>query len=363
MAHQMTKLEQAKARLCTRSVFFPMLIMSTPIDPDETLPTMATDGVSIWYNTNYVDQQEIDVIISLLVHEIMHIILRHCIRRGKRDPQLWNMAADFAVNAVLMENGFQLWQGALYNRDFAGMTAETIYDILAKDASKRPSKPDTAGEDLKEPKNLTDEKREQIEQNVRGRVAQAATQARMAGQMSDGLERLVGEMMTAKIPWEQVLLEFMQSLVAELESWNRRNRRMVDLFLPAKHNTSMGPLTIICDTSGSIGDDTFKMVLGEITYIAEAVQPELIRIVWCDSQVHGEQVFEKGDEIKLIPRGGGGTDMRVALTHVEQYEPVVVILITDGYTPWPRIETDYPLLVLCTTEVVPPIGTTIYVKT
>ena len=85
--------------------------------------------------------------------------------------------------------------------------------------------------------------------------------------------------------------------------------------------------------------------------MADLVQPERIRAVWCDSRVKHDETFEMGDPIKLHPMGGGGTDMRVALRYVEQYEPEVVVMVTDGHTPWIEQTCQFPLIVLCTTDV------------
>ena len=41
--------------------------------------------------------------------------------------------------------------------------------------------------------------------------------------------------------------------------------------------------------------------------------------------------------------------------------PIVCILITDGYTPWPKRDPDYPLIILCTTDQQCPIGQVIRV--
>ena len=93
------------------------------------------------------------------------------------------------------------------------------------------------------------------------------------------------------------------------------------------------------------------------------IKPSLIRVIWADdADCSRMETFEPEEELLLHPKGGGGTDMRLPLRYVEQFEPMVVILITDGYTPWPD-STPYPLLVLCNTDVVAPIGDTIRVTT
>jgi predicted metal-dependent peptidase len=113
---------------------------------------------------------------------------------------------------------------------------------------------------------------------------------------------------------------------------------------------------LIGDTSGSIGNDELVKYMSEAAAIAEEVRPEHIRIMWADTRVAGEQVFEEGEPITPKPMGGGGTDMRVPLREAEQYEPEVVVLFTDGYTPWPDGEPPFPLIVCCTTETEVPIG-------
>ena len=73
---------------------------------------------------------------------------------------------------------------------------------------------------------------------------------------------------------------------------------------------------------------------------------------WADTQVKGEQVFSASEFAfsKLKPCGGGGTDMRNPLKHVEQYNPQVVVLLTDCYTPWPDTPCPFPVICISTTK-------------
>ena len=101
----------------------------------------------------------------------------------------------------------------------------------------------------------------------------------------------------------------------------------------------------------------------EINGIAAQVRPERIRVVWTDDKESASvQVFERGEPMEFHPVGGGGTDMRKPLKYVEQYDPIVVIMFTDGYTPWPTVEPDYPLIVVCTTDAPCPVGRVIRMK-
>jgi predicted metal-dependent peptidase len=113
---------------------------------------------------------------------------------------------------------------------------------------------------------------------------------------------------------------------------------------------------MIGDTSGSIGNEELTKYIGEAAMIAEDVRPERIIFLWADTKVAGVQEFEEGDPIVPKPKGGGGTDMRVPLKKALDYQPECVVLFTDGYTPWPDVEPDFPLIVCCTTDAPVPVG-------
>ncbi len=182
--------------------------------------------------------------------------------------------------------------------------------------------------------------------------------ARMAGKLTGELARMVDDMLQTKVSWTDVLRDFMLKVVKSRDSWVRRNRRFTKIYLPTRHDRRMGPIVFIPDTSGSMWGDDMEKICSEMAHCASQTQPESIRVLWADTAVKGEQLFEVSDfeYSKLEPKGGGGTDMRVPLKYVEQYDPQVVVLMTDGYTPWPDVEPPFPLIVICTTDVACPIG-------
>jgi predicted metal-dependent peptidase len=345
-------------------VFFASIILSTEMLVNNDIPTAATDMVKIYYNENFIKELDNDVILFVLAHEVMHIILKHGLRRHNRDKELWNIACDYAINYQLKHAGFKLWPKALYAAEYADMSAEQIYDLLVEETDNAGGYGDPLTGDLMDAPTMGDPtKTAEIEHQISQKVAIAATQARMAGKMPAGLDILVKGILTPEVPWPDLLREYMLSVVKEDESWSRRNRRF-EVVLPGTYSEQMGELVIIGDTSGSTGyAGYYARIAGELNAIKDMVKPERTRVVWADDEDCSlEEVFEPGDDIDLHPKGGGGTDMRKPLAFVEKYDPCIVILITDGYTPWPD-EVPYPLIVLCTTNVEAPIGRTIHVTT
>lgn len=379
----MKLVQKAKAMMLIKHVFFASLLLSTKCEENKRLPTAATDGVKVMYNPDFIEGLgDVQLVMFVLIHEIMHIILKHNIRRGLRDPMKWNIACDFAINWMLKKNGVMVWEHCCCDEKYDGMSAEQIYEEREQEAKKKkggggggsgpPSKgkrgegkPDNGdpgdqggmGQDVIEPDVIDAATKAEIESAVAQKIANAANMARMQGKMSADFERLVDGALNPPLPWQALLREFMTSSAKNDESWNRRNRRFHEYYLPTRFSEAMGEIVVIGDTSGSMGDNVFAQIGEELNEIVEQVKPERVRVIWADDhECKLEEIFEPGDDIVLHPKGGGGTDMRKPLIHVEQFDPIVVVLITDGETPWPKSDPPYPLIVCCTTRANCPVG-------
>jgi len=395
MANQkLDKLTQARSRLLIKHPFFATLVLNTDIIPEERIPTAATDGVKIYYNPQFFEALSVDHVMFVLAHEVMHIALYHCERVMGRIHKKWNYATDYVINWMLKKEGFAVLECALLERKYGDHASEVVYDMLPDPPPPPPGgggqcdegQPGggttqagncdgvTDGDAPGTPGNMPDEKMggdllpyptndpDEIakeRQKIKQKISQAATNARMAGSMSAGIERIVEEILDPKVPWEDLLRDYMTRLAYDDEDWTVRDRRFTDVILPAMQSeTHMGRVGFIVDTSGSVTDKELAQVSAELTSISEDLRPEGILVVWADTEVAGEQEYEVGDELK--PMGGGGTDMRVPLAHMEQYDDLdVVVMVTDGYTPWPKVEPPYPLIVVCTTDREVPVGSVV----
>src|SRR6478735_4929155 len=125
------KLTRARTQLLLNQPFFGTLCLRLKLVPGE-LPTMATDGRRIVYDPAFVDELTPAELEAVLAHEVLHCALGHHCRRGVRDPQLWNEAADLAINPILIGNGFTLPAGALLDPGFHDLSAEEIYARLSE---------------------------------------------------------------------------------------------------------------------------------------------------------------------------------------------------------------------------------------
>lgn len=408
----MEAIDIAQSRTCLKHGFYATPMLSTPIIPKKC-GTAATNMKEIFYDPDWFKELDLEEIIFVLCHEVLHILLKHELRRGTRHHRIWNVACDVVINRILVEGKVGTMPPiGIFDKEglYKGMSEEQIYDKLLQQAKSNPKKGkgkgpkkgqqgagspgDEKGEggkpepgegsggdqetnepgefegisglgddwdgDLEPlPADMTKDEIVVLERAIDGKLAQAAAMGRLIGKMPGELERILEQLLNPAVPWQDLLRDYMTRVVHEDESWNRRNRRFYDVYLPAKHNERMAGMTIIGDTSGSIGPDDYARIATEIKAIIEDVNPEFIRVVWADTRVAGVQELKPEDFTgpkDLKPKGGGGTDMRVPLEKVVEYDPPIVVLITDGYTPWPDREPPYPLIVVCTTGVNVPIG-------
>ena len=355
----MSNMSKAKGKLFVQHVFYASLILQTPLVIDNTIPTAATDMKKIYYNEKFINSLTVDVVMFVIVHEVMHIMFKHGLRRNNREHEKWNIACDHAINLILKKGGFSVWPNAYCDAKYEGMSAEQIYIALDEEEKKKNGGKATcnggfgAGDLVEAPGGMTPEDVAEVERGIQQKVATAFAQAKMQGQMPAGLNAIVEGIINPPAPWQQLLREHMTRVVHNDESWSRRNRRFRTFVLPTKHRLGRGEVVIIGDTSGSM-EGYFAQIGAEISEVVEQTSPERTRVIWADdTDCALEEIFEMGEPIELHPKGLGGTDMRKPLKFVERYDPEIVLLITDGYTPWPS-EVPYNLIIACSTNVTVP---------
>ena len=155
------------------------------------------------------------------------------------------------------------------------------------------------------------------------------------------LPRAITEILDPQVNWRHELADFVTASCRGNDeyTWRKFNRRQIanDIYLPTVEDETIGEVVVPIDTSGSIGQEQLNEFAGELVSIAEAVQPERIRILWWDTKVHGEQIFEPADfqsiASLLKPKGGGGTRVSSVAEYINKHQIKAdcVVVFTDGY--------------------------------
>ena len=132
---EQTKVSRSITRLVISHPFFGSMALSLKIEADEEISTMCTDGKFIKWNPDFVANMSEEETTGVMAHEVMHVGMKHNLRRGDRDPERWNIACDYVINPILIEAGFSLPAGGLYDEQYADLPAERVYDMLPEDVS------------------------------------------------------------------------------------------------------------------------------------------------------------------------------------------------------------------------------------
>jgi predicted metal-dependent peptidase len=128
----MKRVLRARAQVIQALPFYGTLLCHLKLVESSIRPTMATDGISLLFNPSFVATLSDSQIRFVLVHETLHCAYGHHVRRGKRDPLMWNKAADYRINADCIAQGLDATiPGILIDPSLASLGAsESIYAYL-----------------------------------------------------------------------------------------------------------------------------------------------------------------------------------------------------------------------------------------
>lgn len=358
------KIAKAKLWLMINHPFFGALLAGMKIEPREDLPikTAGTDGERIYYDPGFIDKQTVEQTSFVLMHEVMHAAMLHALRCRDRDRMLWNVATDYAINLLIVDD-FKFGSspqslpncgpdgGILLDREYAGMTAEEIYDQLKQSCRVRSIPLD----ELLEPgsgggEGISPERAKELEQHWRDRLQQAATVAKMAGKLPQNAARLVDRLTEPKVNWKSLLHEFVERALGGRDDywWRLPNRRFVGLgcYLPSMYEMRTPPLVVAIDTSGSISEQELRAFISELNGIREQTRPTATHVLYIDALIARVEQYEPDEDIDPRPAGGGGTDFRPAFKWIREQgiRPCALIYFTDGHGPAPAAPPEYPVL-------------------
>jgi predicted metal-dependent peptidase len=361
LAHALFKLSRQEPFFSTLAFYLDPVFSDAP-----TLPTAATDGLRVWLNRRFFSALGLRQRVGLLLHEVMHVAFEHVFRRGDRDPKRWNIACDFVINEMITEAGGAIPQGGCLDPRYEGLVEEEIYARLPKGIEKRYRNfMDLLEEALA---RLSPSEREALRARVRGVLMQAAHATRLIGKLPAAVERYLDLIRQPEQDWRALLAEYLTALQKNDYDWLHPHRRGAALGLVLPGLRSLGALehaAIVVDTSGSIGDAELAYFIAEILGIVDLCYPRALTILPCDAEVYPPLVFDYTPDAETVLaalcrqnalKGGGGTDMPAALDWIERAAmtgelaspPAVVLVMTDGHTPFGEAR-DYPV-VWCITE-------------
>ena len=419
-------LAAARTRILCNNGFYGLLIMHLPFALDDSIQTAATDGKRIYFNPDFLDKltgKELDFV---LLHELLHVVLRHLYRSKIFDEnsERANIACDIVVNSnILLSKGMNLDSISIGGEPFMHLapngregyyyTAEEVYEMLeeiplpgisggdARDDSATTTKNVSGGnsrskeagksrgsnksnggaggshskekskgagrckgnsgaeggkqevmDDHSKWEKLSEEEKQEIQeqwdQNFRNAIESISVKehSKTYGNLPLFAQRILKELKKPQTDWRTILNEFCQIEILDY-TFSPPDRRYddSDFFLPDLNTTydiGVSKLLFMVDTSGSITDNMLTTAYSEIRGAIEQFDGKIEgRLGFFDAAVVPAVPFVDAESLlKIVPRGGGGTNFHVIFDYVDTLEekPGFIIILTDGEAPIPDEE-------------------------
>lgn len=351
------------ARLVARHVrpYFAQALFSMKLVMAEDCPTMGVSRNWVCYwSPEFADKHTVRELAGVLIHELLHLLSRHHSRAklliGQDNSKKWNVAADFEINDSIGKD-VELPKGGCYPMQLGlpdGKLAEWYYDQITEqiepqmggssaDGVPRPwekGEKNKAGESQGEKTAALSEAEATIRQVAEAVKRHAQNNGR--GSVPAGIDRWADvQLSPAKVRWEKELSAQIRRAAQQVSGMTdftrgRPNRRQAAYgrVVRASMFRPVPEVAVVVDTSGSIGEKQVEMFMAEINGILKAVQAK-VRVLGCDTVVYGNKKVSSVNQAADAIKGGGGTDLRVGISECEKHRADIIVVLTDGLTPWP----------------------------
>ena len=381
------KMVTARVGMLLRASFFGNLATRLKlVNADEWCPTAATDGRNFYYNSRFVDMLKPKEVEFLFGHEVLHCVYDHFGRRGDRDPQLFNIANDYCVNADLKKHRvgeFITSVPCLYNPEYEDMSSEEIYDVLYENAEKidinqlleklldehLDGDDETDGGDQDGTGNrprMSAEERAKVRDEIKEAMLAAAAASDGAGNLPAGVKRILQDLTAPKMSWRELLRMQLESTLKSDYTWMRAGRKgwHMDAIMPGQKPDELIDIAVMIDASGSIDPHMLRDFISETQGIMEQFQSYKIHVGTFDTRVYNTVQYDSENLDSMADyevEGGGGTDFDCIFEYLkeEQIEPKRLVVFTDGYPFGSWGDENYADTVWIlhgTTTIVPPWG-------
>lgn len=355
-----TKLLAARFRAVADRPYYAAALYSLTVVECDQVPTMAVDRFWRCYvSPSFVERMPVEGLAGVWIHEVSHLLREHHARAKRLPapnchlPRRVNVAQDLEINDDLLSDGLSL-PGGLSPEQFGlepGLLFEQYLQLLPETFE-----PEcwcgSGAHGVSMPWDLSNPSRgdgvnELEAESIRRQVARAMREhVRAQGRLAGGWQRWVDEVLEPQIDWRRVL----GSAVRQAVAWSsgaadysyarpaRRARVVPGVVLPSLCRP-LPRVAIVIDTSGSMDQDQLRAALAEVSGVLREVgiRENRVKVLSCDAIVHTTQKVTRVAEVQL--EGGGGTNMAVGIEEAlrERLPPQVIIVLTDGETPWPQI--------------------------
>ena len=330
------------------------------------IDTMGVSANKIFYNKEFVEKLHYDELLFVNLHELCHIALKHVLRRGNRQPQVWNIVNDLYVNALLNReieynsayNKVKLPSSALFSQkvNIDNDSSEELYDMFIKQYEEQKDNKseylvfDIRGDKITVSKNYkydltegidecdADNQSELTEANIDRILREAAVRCKLYGNNSSSLEEVVNKLLKSRLDWKKVVRKHLVDIKSKDITFNKPDKRMYyqKAIYPGNEGIKKGleNIYIAIDTSGSISKEQLSTFYYQIKKLLDSYNVGAT-IIQFDTEIRKIDKLNKAFNADIDIHGRGGTVLEPLFEYLSKikslYKPKLLVIFTDGY--------------------------------
>lgn len=328
------KLTQAKAKLMLEHPYFGSIASTLKIKNNENAESFCSDGEYFEYNEDYLAAISVEEVEFALANASMHYALSHQNRLSNREGWLWQLATDYAINAMLVKNDMFPPERINIDPRFESMYAEEIYAILESEIDEK-----EYAEQEEQFRNKEQIKLDENESIDEALLEQINQKMKEQGELPKDLKRLFPERYLDTIDWRTKLHRYLNIHAKEDYQFFPPNKKYIHQgFALPSLKSELLKIVVAIDTSGSIDVDLLATFFAHFQSIMESFKSYEIDLIKCDAKIQEHRIFFPGDTIEYKAIGGGGTDFRPLFAYVDEHihDTKAVIYFTDGFGTFPE---------------------------
>lgn len=333
------------------------LMMKQKVDNTPQNKTAATDGLAIFYNTDFFLSLSRKQRPTLVAHEAMHAALDHMELAkahgiSPEDHQRFNRAADYVINDFLVMAGFEPLENWCHDVKYRGMNTLQVYRDLQTDPPQQGG--GEAGEpmdDLRKPGESEPGLSEsEVKQAVKSNITSAAVATQMKGGQAAGsipgdVQVFLDSLLKPKLPMAAHLRKFFTALDKSNYSWQKLNRRFYPMLMPGLQGKKLGHIAFAFDMSSSVSDADIKRYVTELMAVVRNLKPERISLVQFTCEIKSVHRIKTLRELAAIElRGRGGTCIEPLMEWAKVNKPTALCVFTDGEYSHPSFNPGCPIM-------------------
>lgn len=344
------KISQAKAKLLVNYPYFGTIASKLELIQNDDIQAFKSDGKTIEYNSDFLQNIELSKVEFILANGAMHASLAHEQRKSGRSGWLWQMATDYAVNDMLVENGLERPDEATYSKRFSGLYAEEIYAQLKEELQNKSDDLDEITTDSEEQSSSSEVRMIELnelllEEQLFDEFAKSVLASEETkDELPKSIERFFNLKSSGKIDWRDELKIAIDKFHKDDYVLIPPNKKFLymGVYLPSTISNKF-ELVIAVDSSGSVDEELLEEFLNEVDFLMSSIQNFQIDLLVCDDKIHSHKVFYSGDSLDVKLQGNGGTDFRPVFEFVKDELPDTKLLLyfTDLEGTFPSTSPNY----------------------